>query len=367
MVKRSDTYWMQRCLTLAAKGAGSVSPNPMVGAVIVKDGKVLGEGFHRQFGGPHAEVEAIRDADRHRLDPAGATMYVSLEPCSHTGKTPPCADALISNGFARVVVAVQDPNPKVSGRGIARLRRYGIRCDVGVMEREARALNRAFFKHITTGSPFVAVKAAQTADGFIARIDGSSKWITNLRSRTEAHRLRTQFDAVMVGAGTVLMDDPELTVRHVQGRDPIRIVVDGRFNVPVTSKVFRPGARRILVTSGRSARKYSGLVNVLSELGVEVIALPGRSDVLPMEQVMKELGKRGIGSILIEGGQGLSTAALNAGVVHALYLFTARKKFGNGIRTFGDFSVSFSKQLRSQQSFSGDILREYAISYRKRT
>ncbi|NUN70610.1 MAG: bifunctional diaminohydroxyphosphoribosylaminopyrimidine deaminase/5-amino-6-(5-phosphoribosylamino)uracil reductase RibD [Bacteroidetes bacterium] len=366
MKKRPDSYWMQRCLTLAAKGSGMVSPNPMVGAVIVKDGKVLGEGFHRQFGGPHAEIEALRDADLRRHDPAGATMYVSLEPCSHTGKTPPCTEALISNGIARVVAAVQDPNPKVSGRGIAKLRRYGIRCDVGVMEEEARTLNRTFFTYISAKRPFVAVKAAQTADGFIARPDGSSQWITNLRSRTEAHRLRTQFDAVMVGAGTVVMDDPSLNVRHVEGRDPVRIVVDGRFTVPVTAQVFRPGVRRIFFTSRRSAQRYAGLVRVLTELGVEVIALPAKRDALPLDRVMTEIGKRGIASVLIEGGQQLSTAALNAGVVHALYLFTARKKFGSGIRTFGEFSVSFRKQLRSRRTFAGDELREYSVTYRKR-
>jgi diaminohydroxyphosphoribosylaminopyrimidine deaminase/5-amino-6-(5-phosphoribosylamino)uracil reductase len=212
---------MDRCFRLARKGTGSVSPNPLVGAVLVKNGVKIGEGFHERFGGHHAEINAIRNALARKKEILGSTLYVNLEPCSHHGKTPPCVDAVIRHGIAKVVIGCMDPNPVVAGRGIALLRKNNITVRCGVRGKEAEQLNQAFFKHILTGRPFITLKAAQTSDGYIARLDGTSQWITNHWSRRYVHQLRNENDAVLVGSGTVLQDDPELTVRSVPGRNPV--------------------------------------------------------------------------------------------------------------------------------------------------
>ena len=230
--------FMKQALGLARKGAGRVSPNPLVGALIVRYGAVVGEGYHRLFGGPHAEVHALVQAgDLAR----GADIYVTLEPCSHTGKTPPCADALIRAGIARVFVGMADPNPLVSGRGIKKLETAGIAVESGILEKECRRMNESYLKYITTGMPFVVLKAAATLDGRIATRTGDSKWITCPESRSFAHRLRFEADAVMVGSGTLLADDPELTVRlgRKASKQPLRVIVDGRLRIPLASRVLQ--------------------------------------------------------------------------------------------------------------------------------
>ena len=229
---------MQRCLALAARGAGYVSPNPLVGAVLVgPDGDVLGEGWHRRYGGPHAEAEAVRDAEArgHAGRLAEATLYVSLEPCSHHGKTPPCADLIVDRAIPRVVVAHEDPFPEVAGRGLRRLR---AEVTVGVGEREARRLNEAFLRHVATGRPLVSLKWAQTLDGQVATRSGDSRWVSSEASRALVHRWRAEMDAVLVGAGTARADDPRLTVRHVEGPQPLRVVLDRAGALPPSLQLF---------------------------------------------------------------------------------------------------------------------------------
>jgi diaminohydroxyphosphoribosylaminopyrimidine deaminase/5-amino-6-(5-phosphoribosylamino)uracil reductase len=360
---RSDTYWMHRCFSLAVKGNALASPNPMVGAVIVKNGRKIGEGYHEQFGGPHAEVQAIRDARSRRHDLSGATLYVNLEPCSHHGKTPPCADAILQSGITRVVIAVEDPNPLVAGRGIRLLRENGIRCRVGVQKQNAVLLNKFFLKFIRTGMPYVSIKAAQTSDGFIAREDGSSKWITNIRSRRFGHRLRAQYDAVLVGARTVTNDDPELTVRLVKGKNPVRIILDGRVSIPERRKIFSRKAPTLLYTDTSIKREHYQKVRALSNQGVTIIDMKGKNGKLDIREILKDLGRRGISSVLVEGGRSTYTAFLNARCVDTLWLFTSPKKFGTGMKTFEEISVSFRRSERQRKRFAADTLCEYSITF----
>ena len=230
-----DEDYMKLALRLANKGLGKTSPNPMVGAVIVKDNRIIGQGYHHHFGGKHAEINAIESTTE---DISGATMYVTLEPCCHYGKTPPCVEAIIKNDIGKVVIGILDPYPSMSGRSMEILRQHGIETKVGVLEEECRSLNEAYLKHIITGVPLVTVKFAQTLDGRIATSTGNSQWISSPASQRMAHKLRTTHDAVMVGAGTVLSDNPQLTVRLVKGRNPTRIILDSRLRIPLKAKVF---------------------------------------------------------------------------------------------------------------------------------
>jgi diaminohydroxyphosphoribosylaminopyrimidine deaminase/5-amino-6-(5-phosphoribosylamino)uracil reductase len=362
-VKHTDEYWMDRCFSLALKGTGLVSPNPLVGAVIVRNGRKLGEGFHAAFGGPHAEVNAIRNALSNGHSLSGATMYVNLEPCSHHGKTPPCAEAILKYGFSRVVTATLDPNPKVAGRGIRLLRKHHVQCTVGIRSAEALRLNEVFFKYIRTKQPFVAVKAAQTSDGFIARKDGSSRWISNARSRKFVHMLRARYDAVLVGANTVRMDDPELTVRMVSGRSPVRIVLDGKLSVPVGRKIFSPEPPTILYTTTASAERSPEKIAAITATGTTVIPLNGTGGRISIRSLLTDLGKRNIASVLVEGGQRVYASVFNAKAVDTVWLFTASKKFGAGIKTFQEISVSYRRKQKSKRRFSSDTLVEYGIIF----
>ncbi|MHB1051100.1 MAG: bifunctional diaminohydroxyphosphoribosylaminopyrimidine deaminase/5-amino-6-(5-phosphoribosylamino)uracil reductase RibD, partial [Bacteroidota bacterium] len=258
----SDEYWMERCLQLAANGKGMTSPNPLVGAVIVKNGTVLGEGYHKRYGGPHAEINAM-NAVKDKTALKGSTIYINLEPCCHHGNTPPCVDAILRHGFSRVVITGYDPNPLVKGKSVSKLRRRGVQCDVGILRREGDRCNEKYRKFITTGFPFVAMKAAQTSDGYIARPDGTSKWITTSASRKFVHKLRNEYDAVLVGAGTVHKDDPRLTVRAVRGRNPVRIVVDGNLSISITHKIYNTEASTIVYTAKEAAKKKQHAVQRL--------------------------------------------------------------------------------------------------------
>ncbi|MEE9400354.1 MAG: bifunctional diaminohydroxyphosphoribosylaminopyrimidine deaminase/5-amino-6-(5-phosphoribosylamino)uracil reductase RibD, partial [Dehalococcoidales bacterium] len=231
-----DEDYMKQALKLAAGGLGQTSPNPMVGAVIVKDNRIIGSGYHRRYGGEHAEINALQDAGE-PLD--GSTLYVTLEPCCHHGKTPPCVDEIIRHRIGRVVIGAVDPNPRVNGRSIELLKRNGIETRVGVLEAECRNLNEAHFKYMSTGIPLVTLKFAQTLDGRIATLTGDSRWISSEKFRRLAHKLRAASDAIMVGIDTVLADDPQLTVRLVKGRNPTRIILDGGLRIPVDSMVVR--------------------------------------------------------------------------------------------------------------------------------
>lgn len=320
---------MKRALSLARKALGMTSPNPLVGAVIVKEGKIISEGYHEGPGLPHAEAIALQKAGSRAK---GATLYVNLEPCCHLDKrTPPCAQAIIRAGIKRVVISMIDPNPKVSGRGMELLKKAGIRVDTGVLEDEAKRLNEAYIKHITTGMPFVILKVAMTLDGKIATEKGESKWITSLSSRRYVHRLRSMVDAVLTGIGTVKADDPEFTVRHVRGRDPVRVIIDPEFEIPLRAKVMHTPPSTIIFTK---KREHPPLPE-----GVYVEYFS--SEKLDLRDAMKRLYRRGISSIMIEGGSSLNYYALKDRVVDKVIFFIAPKIMGgkDSLTPVGGFST----------------------------
>lgn len=315
---------MRRALRLAARGY--TYPNPMVGCVLVRDGEVVGEGWHPAAGQPHAEVFALRQAGERAR---GATAYVSLEPCAHFGRTPPCADALIAAGVGRVVAAVVDPDPRVAGKGLARLRAAGIPAEAGVLEDEARRLNEAFFHYHATGGPLVILKAATTLDGKIATRTGDSKWITGPRARAWVHRLRARVGAVLCGVGTVLADDPLLTARFRGApRQPLRIVLDPRLRTPPQSNLARTARESpVLVVTTDAADPVRA--KTLHDCGLEVLRLPAETNnQLPLGLLLAELGRRGIQSVLVEGGGTTYAAILEGRLAHRLHWFVAPKLVG---------------------------------------
>jgi diaminohydroxyphosphoribosylaminopyrimidine deaminase/5-amino-6-(5-phosphoribosylamino)uracil reductase len=330
----ADIGHMRKALHLAGLGRGYVSPNPMVGAVLVKNGRVVASGYHRYFGGPHAEVECFAACHG---DCRNATLFVTLEPCSFYGKTPPCADLLASTGIRRVVVAMRDPNPLVSGRGVARLRRAGIEVEVGLLEDEARALNKHFLVGITKRRPYVHVKIAQSLDGMIAGARRAHRRISGPESRELVHTWRTQHDAVLVGAGTIRTDDPRLTARGVSGRSPDVVVLDGRLRVPEEARVLRTASRRrVIICATRNAiRKNQAKVRRLASRGVLLVSSNGLDGRLQIPDLMAELYRREIGSILVEGGSMVFREFLEAGIVDELSIFVAPKVLGAGIPAFG--------------------------------
>jgi diaminohydroxyphosphoribosylaminopyrimidine deaminase/5-amino-6-(5-phosphoribosylamino)uracil reductase len=312
---------MRVALRLARRGAGMVSPNPLVGAVLVRGDKIIGSGYHRFFGGPHAECNALKNA---RQKARGADLYINLEPCSHFGKTPPCADALIAAGIRRVFIGMQDPNPLVSGRGIRKLRAAGIAVETGILERECRQLNEAFIKYISCKIPFVCLKLAASLDGKIATARGDSKWITGTASRALVHCLRSRADAVMVGIGTVLRDDPQLTVRLCPGAtiNPLRVIVDSRLRTPLKSRILATArdVPTIIATTGNSAQARA---RAITQSGAELLVLPAHNGRVNLRLLMKKLAQRGIASVLLEGGSTLSAAALEDGIVDKVLFFYA--------------------------------------------
>ncbi|HEX9410336.1 MAG TPA: bifunctional diaminohydroxyphosphoribosylaminopyrimidine deaminase/5-amino-6-(5-phosphoribosylamino)uracil reductase RibD [Actinomycetota bacterium] len=317
--------FMRRALELARNGLGLASPNPMVGAVLVADGRVVGEGWHEGPGTAHAEVMALEAAgDRAR----GATLYATLEPCSHQGRTPPCATRVVEAGVARVVAALQDPNPLVDGSGFGLLRKAGVEVVVGVLQDEGRELIAGFAKHIGTGLPFVVLKMAASLDGKIAARDGSSRWITGEEARRDAHRLRAGSDAVVVGVGTALADDPSLTVRldRYRGRQPLRVVVDGRGRLPASATVLNGTALALVATTPSAP---PGARAAWEGRGADVLVLdPDEEGRVPLGGLMAALGKRDVQTVLIEGGATLGWSAVESGVVDRLVLYLAPKLLG---------------------------------------
>lgn len=309
---------MKRALAEAERGRGFVEPNPMVGAVLVRDGVLIGVGHHARFGGPHAEVAALRDSGG---DAQGATAYVTLEPCCHFGKTPPCADALIASGVARVVVAMVDPFPKVAGGGLAKLRASGIECVSGVEEAAARELNAPYRKRLATGMPFVIAKWAMSLDGKTAAASGDSKWISNERSRGAVHELRGRMDAIIAGIGTVLADDPRLTPRPAGPRTPWRVVLDPAGRLPESSRLART-ARDVPVLAVVNDRASAERERVLRGWGVEVLRFSG-SERIPVEPLLRELGSRGQTNVLVEGGGRTLGTFLESGQTDAVEVFVA--------------------------------------------
>lgn len=319
-----DERYMWMALDLARRGCGKTSPNPMVGAVVVKGGEVVGTGFHKKAGDQHAEVVALLEAGgraRH------ATLFTNLEPCSHQGRTPPCTEAILQAGIRRVVLATVDPNPLVSGRGIRKLKEAGVKVKVGVLEEKARRLNEIFFKYITTKTPFVMVKAAMSLDGKIATTTGESRWISGEKSRKFAHQLRAVSDGVMVGINTILRDDPLLTVRlenkgGKQAANPVRIVVDSRGRMPLDSKVVKTARETKTILATTSLVEPEKL-EAFQEAGVEVLILPRQGDQVDLPELMFALGKKEISALLVEGGGTLNYSFLNAGLVDKVYFFIA--------------------------------------------
>lgn len=333
----NDEYYMKRALSLARKGLGKTSPNPMVGAVIVKGGRIIGQGYHRRFGGPHAEIEAIDDA---RGKISGATLYVTLEPCCHTGKkTPPCLDALLKYNLKRVVIGTIDPNPQVSGRSVTALTKKGIETEVGVLEEECKTLNEAYFKYIQTGMPFVTLKFAQTLDGRISTLTGDSKWISSDKSLQWAHRLRSQHDAVMVGVGTVLKDDPQLTVRLAKGRNPVRVVADSRLRTPLGSSILKEQdiAQTII---GTTKRADLDIMAAVKALGADIMVLSeDREGEVNLRELLTRLGQRNISSVLVEGGATTITSILRQGLADKMVVIIAPKILGKGLEAVGDLGI----------------------------
>lgn len=317
---------MHRALDLAKLGIGHTNPNPLVGAVIVKNNEIIGEGYHAQYGGPHAEINAFHNATD---SVEGATMYITLEPCSHYGKTPPCANAIIERGIKKVVIAMKDPNPLVAGKGIQLLREAGIEVIVGELEQEARKLNEVFIKYITTGLPFCLLKTAMTLDGKIAAVSGESKWISDEISRHYVHKLRHQYTAIMVGIGTVLADDPLLTTRleGLQGRNPIRIVIDTHGRIPLHAKLLQCDSHTktiVAVTALADPHKLKSI----EAAGAEVVVAPIKNNHVDLGYVMQWLGNNKIDSVLLEGGSTLNYAALQEGIVDKIITFIAPKILG---------------------------------------
>lgn len=354
-----DEKIMQRALLLARKGVGRTAPNPAVGCIIVRDGEIVGEGWHKKAGTPHAEIHALNQAgDSAR----GADLYVTLEPCSHFGKTPPCADALIAAGVARVFVGMIDPNPQVSGTGIAKLRAAKITVTSGLLERECRELNRPFIKQVTTGLPYVTLKSAMTLDGKTAGLSGDSKWITSEPSRRLVHRLRATVDAVMTGSGTLLADDPQLTVRMAKGKNPLRVVVDSNLQTPVTSRLMDEAhciPVIIAAISGDAAK-----IEALTARGAEVLLCAGRDGAVDLNDLLRKLAARGIQSILLEAGERLCGEMLRSNLIDRFLLFYAPKILGgSGRGLFSGVGASFMSDalplsIRKITKVGSDILIE---------
>lgn len=322
---KKDISFMRRALELAASQRGKTSPDPMVGAVLVKKGKILSEGYHSLVRTPHAEAWAIGKAKKHSR---GAALYVNLEPCCYfkAKANPPCTQAIISAGLKKVYIAMVDPNPMVAGKGIEELKAAGVEVEIGLLEEEAKKLNEVFIKYITTGRPFVTLKSAMSLDGKIATSAHESFWITGIESRRYAHSLRAGNDAVMVGIGTVKKDDPSFTVRHVEGDNPKKVVVDSKLEISTKSKVVANEPKKTIVcaSKGVSAAKIKNL----GKKGVRVLSFPAKSGKLDLDLVMEELGKMKISSILIEGGGRLNASALKCGVVDKVDIFIAPKIIG---------------------------------------
>jgi len=340
MYTPDDQRHMARALELAARGLYTTTPNPRVGCVVVKDGVVLGEGWHEKAGESHAEPMALKAADGNA---AGATVYVTLEPCAHHGRTPPCVDALLATKPARVVVAMQDPNPETAGRSMSRLKAAGIQVDAGLMEPEARELNIGFIARMTRGTPWVRMKVAASLDGRTALADGQSQWITGEAARRDGHAWRARACAVLTGVGTVKSDDPQLTVRDVETtRQPLRVVVDSRLQTPLNARVLRPGT--LFAAAGVDAPRSVAL----RARGAEVVVLPNHDGKVELPDLLRELARRGCNEIHVEAGHKLNGSLLQEGLVDELLIYLAPCILGDTAQ--GMFHLPPLAQLRDRRN-----------------
>ena len=359
---------MARALELARRGCGAVEPNPMVGAVIVRDGQVLGEGWHGAFGGPHAEVEAIAAAREAGNDPAGATMYVTLEPCCHHGKTGPCTQAVLAAGITRVVVGMEDPDANVAGKGIAELKAAGVEVIADVLGRQAKRLLAAYITLRTLGRPWVICKWAQSLDGRIATFTGDSKWISSEASRRRVHEVRGVCDGVCVGAGTVRADDPLLTNRSGSGKQPVRLVLDADLSIsPACRLLTEESASPVIVATPDPASPAAA--KLLGEAGANILLLPAAAGGIDLNALLAELGRRQWTRLLVEGGSGVLGAFIRAGLADELMVFVAPKLVG-GPRSLGPVdwpdvaSIDQAMSLPSPEveRIDGDVLLHYVLS-----
>ncbi|NQT32132.1 MAG: bifunctional diaminohydroxyphosphoribosylaminopyrimidine deaminase/5-amino-6-(5-phosphoribosylamino)uracil reductase RibD [Candidatus Omnitrophica bacterium] len=352
---RPDTKYMEMALILAARAEERTYPNPMVGAVIVKSGKIIGKGYHQRSGGPHAEVEAIRSAS---CPLRGATMYVTLEPCDHHGKTPPCTDAIIKSGIKKVIIAMKDPNPLNSGRGSRKLKKAGIQVEVGTSSGEAARLNKKYIKFIKMGLPYVTVKLAQSLDGKVAARDGSSKWISSSTSRKYVKKIRSGFDAVMVGVNTVLADDPFLLDEKRIGYDTHRVVVDSKLRIPAASNILKTAKKsKVIIGTTASARK-SKIKSLKKANNVDVVVSGKRSGKVSLKSFLKKLAKKGIVNIFVEGGGTLAGSLIDEGLVDEVMFFISPKILGgeySSIKGKGVSNIAKALELRDMRvKKSGD-------------
>lgn len=333
---REDEVFMKRALLLAARAEGRTRPNPMVGAVVVKGGRIIGEGFHRKAGEPHAEVVALSEAGKKA---GGASLYVTMEPCCHWGRTPPCTEAILARGIRRVVIGSIDPNPLVSGKGIRHLRKFSVKTTLNVLSKESRRLNEAYITFMKTGRPFVVMKAAISADGCIATADGESRWISGEKSREFVHGLRARADAVMVGVGTVLSDDPMLTVRYGKngGASPYKVIVDSALRIPEDAGVLRHEPwKAVVATTGRAPRKKR---DRLMSLGAQVLVLPSSHGLLDLSALVRALGRMNIQEVLVEGGARLFASCMEGHIVNKAFIILAPVLLGEGTPLFRGWDV----------------------------
>lgn len=356
----TDESYIQLALEIAKKGTGFVSPNPLVGCVIVKKERIIGAGFHEKFGEPHAEINAIKSS---KENIEGATLYINLEPCSHFGKTPPCVNQIIEKKIQRVVVGTLDMNPIVSGRGIKKLKEAGIDVKVGVLEKECVELNKLFFKYITKGIPYVTLKAAQTLDGKISDKGGNSKWISSGPSRTYVHKLRAAYDAVLVGSRTVERDDPALTVRLSEGRNPKRIILDTDLSVNMKHKIFKyNNDKNLIVIAGKKSAGKKSKVKQILNCGAEIIFVKEEGKkMLNLKQVLKELGKKQITSVLVEGGSGIFSSFIKENLFDEIQLFISPKILGCGLSAFENIGIkninkAYKVNFKDVERIGDDIL-----------
>ncbi len=357
----TDESYIQLAIEIAKKGKGNVSPNPLVGCIIIKNERIIGAGYHEKYGSNHAEVNAINSA---RESIEGSTLYTNLEPCSHHGLTPPCVDKIIENKIKRVVIGTMDMNPLVRGKGIRKLKSAGIDVKVGVLEKECIALNKFFFKYITKKIPYVTLKAAQTLDGKIADIKGGSKWITSLPSRRFVHELRSKYDAVLVGLGTVLKDNPSLTVRLIEGRNPKRVVLDTKLRLSSGHKLFSNNSDKklIIITSKKNIDRVNKIKKIRSK-GADIIFTGEHKGKINLKSALKELGKRKISSVLVEGGNEIFNSFIKENLFDDVFVFISPKIVGCGIPIVGNLGIkNINKSLKTKfgsiEKIGDDILAE---------
>jgi len=358
----TDESYIRLAIEIAKKGAGKVSPNPMVGVVIVKNERILGAGFHEKFGSKHAEINAI---EKVKENIEGATLFTNLEPCSHYGKTPPCVDRIISEKIKRIVIGTLDMNPLVSGKGVKKLKSAGIDVKVGVLENECIELNKFFFKYVTKKLPYVSLKAAQTIDGKIADKSGESSWISSLQSRKYVHSLRAKYDAVLVGKGTIEKDDPKLTVRLVEGRNPKRVILDANLDIKLSHRIFTKNNDRnlIVITSKKNAGKKRK-INKLNSLGALVLFAKEESgEKVDLKSALRELYKIGIASVLVEGGSEVFTSFVKENLFDDMLMFISPRILGCGVPLIGNLGIknlqkSVKAKIGNVEKIGDDILLE---------